>query len=388
LPRCCGTTRGLRLPLLLLLVMLLLLLLMMRGLRLRPRRTGLLRRTGLRRTGLLRSLLLLLVPHLPRLRLQLGLLPPLLLLLLWLRLRLCLLARVCRPPQHSRQPPQAVPALPGAVPLLPPLPRRVGRLRLRLRPLPPQPALALPLPGRSPQAPAQLGGGGGEAQQLVRGRLSLFQITENHNLAISAAKAVGCHVINIGASDLLAGTPHLVLGLVWQLVKIALLSSVNITAHPGLAVLLNEGEAVSELTALPAEHVLLRWLNWHLEQAGRTERVRNFGKDLSDSLAYTVVLARIAPASVGASLAPLSDPDLLSRAQSVVMTAAALGDVSFSISALDICKGNEKLNLAFVAALFNAAPGLELVSTEEGARLAALASARHEQVRARSCTCP
>lgn len=174
---------------------------------------------------------------------------------------------------------------------------------------------------------------------------------------------------------MLCGTPHLVLGLIWQLVKMALLSSVNLSAHPGLAVLLHDGEELRELSELSAEHVLLRWLNWHLEQAGRDERVRNFGKDISDSLAYTVLLHRICPDSVGASLAPLLESDLHARAEAVVETAARLGDVAFAISARDIVSGNEKLNLGFVAALFNAAPGLALLSADEAAKLAALKAA-------------
>ena len=125
--------------------------------------------------------------------------------------------------------------------------------------------------------------------------------------------------------------------------------------------------------------VLLRWLNWHLEQAGRPERVRNFGKDVSDSVAYTILLSRIAPKEAGATLAPLAVQDPVARAQSVVVTAKKIGEVSFAITALDIVGGNEKLNLAFVAALFNAAPGLDLISAETAERLRLLASQRQEQ---------
>ena len=45
-----------------------------------------------------------------------------------------------------------------------------------------------------------------------------FHITENLNLAINAAKGIGLTVVNIGAADLIEGKPHLVLGLVWQVV--------------------------------------------------------------------------------------------------------------------------------------------------------------------------
>ena len=45
---------------------------------------------------------------------------------------------------------------------------------------------------------------------------NLFHVTENLNLAIAAAKAIGLKVVNIGSGDIQEGRPHLVLGLVWQ----------------------------------------------------------------------------------------------------------------------------------------------------------------------------
>lgn len=42
----------------------------------------------------------------------------------------------------------------------------------------------------------------------------------NHDLSIEAAKQLGCSVVNIGASDLSAGTQHLILGLLWQIIKV------------------------------------------------------------------------------------------------------------------------------------------------------------------------
>ncbi len=54
------------------------------------------------------------------------------------------------------------------------------------------------------------------------------------NLAINAAKAIGCQVVNVGASDLIEGQPVLILGLVWQIVRIALMANVSLTAHPEL----------------------------------------------------------------------------------------------------------------------------------------------------------
>ena len=52
-------------------------------------------------------------------------------------------------------------------------------------------------------------------------KLSLFQIHENLTLAINSAQAIGCNVVNIGPEDLQAGKPHLVLGLLWQIIRVS-----------------------------------------------------------------------------------------------------------------------------------------------------------------------
>lgn len=49
-----------------------------------------------------------------------------------------------------------------------------------------------------------------------------YQISENHQKVIKAAIEIGCSVVNIGPGDLEAGTPHLVMGLVWQIIKVCI----------------------------------------------------------------------------------------------------------------------------------------------------------------------
>ena len=48
-----------------------------------------------------------------------------------------------------------------------------------------------------------------------------YQINENHDLCIKAAINIGCSVVNIGGKDLEAGVPHLVMGLLWQIIKVS-----------------------------------------------------------------------------------------------------------------------------------------------------------------------
>jgi len=184
-----------------------------------------------------------------------------------------------------------------------------------------------------------------------------FHITENLNLAINAAKAIGLKVVNIGSGDIQEGRPHLVLGLVWQIVKMTLLANINLKANPNLIRLLLPGETLEAFLKLPAEKILLRWFNYHLAQAGAAKRIENFGKDLHDSEAYALLLKQIDP-SRQCSTQILQQPDKLQRAAYVASNGARIG-AEFKIAPADIVRANEKLNLGFCAALFNACPGLE-----------------------------
>lgn len=58
-------------------------------------------------------------------------------------------------------------------------------------------------------------------------------LQENLNLALNSASAIGCHVVNIGALDLREGKPHLVLGLLWQIIKIGLFADIELSRNEG-----------------------------------------------------------------------------------------------------------------------------------------------------------
>jgi plastin-1 len=85
--------------------------------------------------------------------------------------------------------------------------------------------------------------------------LNTFQMTENNNVVVNSAsefeeqraykretelaesddfyffsisEAIGCSVVNVGSQDIIEGCPHLVLGLIWQIIRIGLLSKINI----------------------------------------------------------------------------------------------------------------------------------------------------------------
>ena len=102
---------------------------------------------------------------------------------------------------------------------------------------------------------------------------------------------------------------------------------------------------------------------------GPTE-VKNFGKDLKDSTVYAALLMAVAPADQKPRtlLADVrSEINPTRRAQLIVDAAESLGVTQFKILPGDIVKGNEKLNMGFMAAIFNHLPGLDPKSTNDDA---------------------
>jgi ABC-type methionine transport system permease subunit len=51
---------------------------------------------------------------------------------------------------------------------------------------------------------------------------SVYHKIENLNLAIESAKAIGCTVVNIIPTFILEKREHIVLGLIWQVIKVPL----------------------------------------------------------------------------------------------------------------------------------------------------------------------
>jgi plastin-1 len=129
---------------------------------------------------------------------------------------------------------------------------------------------------------------------LNKTNLNIYKVHENNRACVSAAKAIGCSVVNIGADDIINGNPMLIFALMWQIIRIKLTSKINLIDHPELYRLLEEGESLEDFLKLPPEQILLRWFNYHLKAANHPRRVNNFSSDVKDGENYTVLLAHIA----------------------------------------------------------------------------------------------
>ncbi|XP_032836204.2 plastin-3-like [Petromyzon marinus] len=198
-----------------------------------------------------------------------------------------------------------------------------------------------------------------DERTINKKKLTPFTIQENLNLALNSASAIGCHVVNIGAEDLREGKPHLVLGLLWQVIKIGLFASIEITRTEALVALLRDGETLEELVKLSPEELLLRWVNHHLEEAG-WNKINNFSTDIKDSKAYFHLLNQIAPKGedrVDIDMSGFNEVEDVGRAEAMLQQAERLGCRQF-VTPVDVVRGNPKLNVAFVANLFNRHPAL------------------------------
>ncbi|KAJ1279742.1 hypothetical protein BS78_04G178600 [Paspalum vaginatum] len=187
--------------------------------------------------------------------------------------------------------------------------------------------------------------------------LNPWERNENHTLCLNSAKAIGCTVVNIGTQDLIEARPHLVLGLLSQIIKIQLLADLNLKKTPQLAELVADenGKDVEELVTLAPDKMLLKWMNFHLKRVGYKKTVTNFSTDVKDGEAYAYLLSALAPEHSSKTMIETSDPK--ERAQKVLETAEKL-DCTRYVTSKDIVEGSANLNLAFVAQIFQNRNGL------------------------------
>ncbi|KAB5521190.1 hypothetical protein DKX38_025509 [Salix brachista] len=185
--------------------------------------------------------------------------------------------------------------------------------------------------------------------------LNPWERNENHTLCLNSAKAIGCTVVNIGTQDLVEGRPHLLLGLISQIIKIQLLADLSLKKTPQLVELVDANNDVEELMGLAPEKILLKWMNFHLKKAGYEKPVSNFSSDLKDGKAYAYLLNVLAPEHCSPSTLDSKDPT--ERAK-LVLDHAERMDCKRYLKPEDIVEGSPNLNLAFVAQIFHQRNGL------------------------------
>ena len=190
--------------------------------------------------------------------------------------------------------------------------------------------------------------------------LNIYKVRENLDQAFAVAKTM-IKVIGVDTQTFLDKTSYLMLGVLWQLVRLLSMKSISLNECPEIYRLLNDGEELADLQKLKSEQILVRWMNFHLRAAGQPE-ISNLGSDLKDSRSLLYVLHQLDGANC--PLDALEEGDDLQRATKMIANATAMG-VEDCLGPADICKGNAKVNSVFVAAIFNCKHGLQELTQEE-----------------------
>nr|XP_014354252.1 PREDICTED: plastin-2 [Latimeria chalumnae] len=186
-----------------------------------------------------------------------------------------------------------------------------------------------------------------DERTINKKKLTPFTIQENLNLALNSASAIGCHVVNIGAEDLKEGKPYLVLGLLWQVIKIGLFADIELSRNEDLV-----HHCSVPLESQSSYPILYLSFQFHFEKG-------------VDSKAYYHLLNQVAPKGDEEGIPPIAidmtglrEKEDVKRAESMLVQADKLGCRQF-VTAHDVVNGNSKLNLAFIANLFNKYPALQ-----------------------------
>ncbi|KII65035.1 Plastin-2 [Thelohanellus kitauei] len=203
-----------------------------------------------------------------------------------------------------------------------------------------------------------------DERAINKAKITTFTSIENLNLGLNSCVAIGCHVVNVHSQDIMDKRVHLILGVLWQIIKLAMFKGIDLKVTPDLACMLRPGETLKDLLSLTPEELLLRWVNYQIEKVGYPGHVTNFGTDLKDSSVYAALEEAIMKNKmVHSRPAITSHADHLKRAGMVVENAVNAGVISMA-SAYDIVNCNHKLNMVFLADMFNRYPNLQAVEDQ------------------------
>jgi plastin-1 len=171
--------------------------------------------------------------------------------------------------------------------------------------------------------------------------LNIWEKYENLQLVINSCKGIGCHMINIQPSIFIQESPHLILGLIWQIIKIQCWENISIHKYPQI---FKDSQVI-----MKKEEILSKWMNYYLEKSGSSRRLTNISKDLFDCECYILVLGQLLPEF---DIAILKEKDQLKRCEMMMSAYESLTSTKRIVDPRHIVNGDVKLNFLFLSMLF------------------------------------
>ncbi|CAL6052487.1 Putative_plastin [Hexamita inflata] len=149
-------------------------------------------------------------------------------------------------------------------------------------------------------------------------KLNTFQINDNYNRVIRAAEAIGAKMVNIGSQDILSGKQYLIMGILWQIIKIGLTNKTG-------------------LHAKDQNQVILNWVSQTINQEIQSV------DELKDGQVLTLLYKTLAESNN----IPIND-DAQDQFESILALAEQLG-VKRSVRSSDLASGNSQIIFALLA---------------------------------------
>ena len=83
--------------------------------------------------------------------------------------------------------------------------------------------------------------------------MNVYQVKENLNMGIAAAKGLGIKLIGIDSNDFINKIPHMMLGCIWQVLRMCVSKKMTLKDTPEMMKLAEEGEELKDLQKLTPE---------------------------------------------------------------------------------------------------------------------------------------
>lgn len=77
--------------------------------------------------------------------------------------------------------------------------------------------------------------------------LNVYQVKENLQMGIAAAKGLGIKMIGVDSNDFINKTPHMILGCLWQAIRLVMAKKITLKDTPEIMRLAEEGEELKDL---------------------------------------------------------------------------------------------------------------------------------------------
>jgi hypothetical protein len=110
---------------------------------------------------------------------------------------------------------------------------------------------------------------------------------------------------------------------------------------------------MQDFNKISHEDILIRWVNFHLREAGQVRFIANLGTDISNSEAMIYVLHNFDKSE------PLFEEDPQQRADHMIEQSKLIG-VPEICQGFDLTQGNTKVNTIFIASVFNTIHGRQI----------------------------